>query len=89
MGSISPGPASLAIAEKFAFKSSETFVDIGSAQGVVPVTLARAHPHLRGIGFDLAAVRPVFEEFVAKNGVSDRVQFKTGTSLKMGCRKPT
>ena len=38
----------------------------------------KAHPHLRGIGFDLSMVRPVFEEFVAGHGLSDRVAFKAG-----------
>jgi hypothetical protein len=40
--------------------------------------LARAHPHLSGIGFDLPQVRPVFEEFVASHGLSDRVRFESG-----------
>jgi hypothetical protein len=52
----------------------------GSAQGMVPATLAHAHPHLTGIGigFDLPPVKPVFEEVVAQRGVEDRVQFRGG-----------
>jgi hypothetical protein len=45
---------------------------------MVPVTLARAHPHLTGSGFDLPPVGPVFQEFVARNGLSDRVTFQGG-----------
>ena len=56
----------------------KTFMDVGAAQGMAPVTLARLHPHLMGIGFDLPQVRPVFEEFVAKEGLSDRVRFHEG-----------
>jgi hypothetical protein len=46
---------------------------------MVPATLASAHPHLTGIGFDLPAVKPVFEEFIAHRGVSDRVRFHGGS----------
>lgn len=81
MSGISAGPAQ-AIAEKFPWKDYESFVDVGVAQGMVPVTLARAHPHLSGGGFDLAPVRPIFEDFVAKNGLSDRLKFYAGDFFK-------
>jgi hypothetical protein len=57
-------------------------MDLGSAQGMVPATLARAHPHLTGIGFDLPPVKPVFEEFIAHRGVEDRVRFQGGSFFK-------
>ncbi len=53
-------------------------MDLGSAQGMVPATLAGAHPHLNGIGFDLPPVKPVFDEFIARRGVEDRVRFQGG-----------
>jgi hypothetical protein len=81
MSGISAGLAQ-AIAEKFPWKDYESFVDVGVAQGMVPVTLARAHPHLSGGGFDLAPVRPIFEDFVAKNGLSDRLKFYAGDFFK-------
>jgi hypothetical protein len=77
MSGLSVGPA-LAIAQKFEWTRHATFIDLGTAQGELPVILAKAHPHLRGIGFDLSMVRPVFEEFVAGHGLSDRVAFKAG-----------
>jgi hypothetical protein len=77
MSGLSVGPA-LAIAEKFDWKSHATFMDLGTAQGELPVIVAQAHPHLRGIGFDLPLVRPVFEDFVAGHSLSDRVVFKGG-----------
>jgi hypothetical protein len=40
--------------------------------------LARAHTHLTGIGFDLPQVQPVFEEFVSKMGLSERLRFRGG-----------
>jgi hypothetical protein len=77
MSGLSVGPA-LAIAEKFNWKGYATFMDLGTAQGELPVIVAQAHPHLRGVGFDLPVVQPVFEEFVANHGLSDRVAFKGG-----------
>ena len=77
MSGLSAGAAH-AIATKFSWKDYATFVDLGAAQGMVPATLARAHPHLTGIGFDLLPVQPVFEEFVAQQGFSDRVRFQAG-----------
>ena len=77
MSGISAG-AARAIATKFPWADYKTFMDVGAAQGMVPVTLARLHPHLTGIGFDFPQVRPVFEAFVAQDGLSDRVRFHEG-----------
>jgi hypothetical protein len=77
MSGISAGAAH-AIAANFPWEDYKTFMDVGSAQGMVPATLARAHPHLSGIGFDLPPVKPVFEEFIADRGVADRVRFQGG-----------
>jgi hypothetical protein len=77
MSGISAGAAH-AIAGNFPWRDYKTFMDLGSAQGMVPATLARAHPHLTGIGFDLPSVKPVFEEFIAQRGVEDRVRFLGG-----------
>jgi hypothetical protein len=77
MSAISTG-AALAIAEKFPWDRYQTFCDVGAAQGAVPVHLALRHPHLSGTGFDLPAVQPIFEEFVAGFGLQDRVRFAGG-----------
>lgn len=77
MTAISAG-AARAIAQQFPWGDYKSFADVGAAQGMVPVTIARAHAHLAGIGFDLPVVRAVFEDFVGANGVSDRVKFQTG-----------
>jgi hypothetical protein len=49
---------------------------------MVPVTLAKAHAHLTGVGFDLPQVRPVFEEFVAGHQLSGRVEIQGGNFFK-------
>ncbi|MBY6239923.1 methyltransferase [Methylosinus sp. Sm6] len=77
MSGISAGPAQ-AIAAKFPWKDYASFVDVGAAQGMVPATVARAHPHLTGGGFDLPQVKPIFDHFIAGNGLSDRLAFFAG-----------
>jgi hypothetical protein len=70
--------ASMAIAEKFPWKDYQTVADVGGAQGGLLVQLCLAHPHLRGNNFDLPVVGPIFEEYVASNGLSDRLGFLSG-----------
>jgi len=77
----SVGPAR-AIAEKFPWSQYESFVDVGAAQGMLPATVARAHPHLSGAGFDLPAVKPIFERYIARQGLSERVRFISGDFFK-------
>ncbi|WP_454817240.1 methyltransferase [Labrys neptuniae] len=78
MSGISAGAAH-AIAAKFDWSKYATFVDVGAAQGMVPVVVAQSHPHLRAIGFDLPAVQPIFDEFVAQQGLTERIRFQAGS----------
>ncbi len=71
-----------ALAERFPWHRHLTFVDIGTAQGCVPVELARAHAHLRGGGFDLPQVELAFQDYVSRNGLSDRLTFHSGDFLR-------
>ncbi|HKS94706.1 MAG TPA: methyltransferase dimerization domain-containing protein, partial [Terriglobia bacterium] len=41
-----------ALAKKFPWQNYRTFLDVGTAQGAVPVQIVLAHPHLTGGGFD-------------------------------------
>jgi len=77
MSGVSLGAAQ-AIAAKFPWANYKSFADIGTAQGMVPVTIARAHPHLSGAGYDLPQVKPILEEFAAKHGLSARIKFLPG-----------
>jgi hypothetical protein len=70
--------AARAMAEKFPWGDYKTFIDIGGAQGGVPVQVALAHSHLTGGIFDLPAVRPIFEKYVAQHGLHDRLRFYPG-----------
>lgn len=64
-----------AIAQKFPWSQYHTFVDVGAAQGGLPVVLAQTHPHLKGTGADLPIVGPIFEQYVASYGLQDRLRF--------------
>ena len=77
MTGISMG-AARAMAEKFSWADHTSFADLGCAQGALPVQVAIAHPHLKGIGFDLPPVQPHFESFAAAQGLSHRLSFQGG-----------
>ena len=81
MSGISHG-ANLAIARKGPWARYKSYADVGTAQGDLAVQIALANPHLEGIGFDLAEVGPVFEEYAEANGVRDRVRFQPGDFFK-------
>jgi hypothetical protein len=48
-------------------------------KGDLAVQVAKAHPHLKGIGFDLPEVAPIFEDYAQANGLSDRLLFQAGS----------
>ena len=74
-------PIAAAIARRFPWNRHRTLIDVGCAQGGLPVTVALAHPHLAGGGFDLPAVEPVFTAHVAAHGLADRLRFYPGDFL--------
>lgn len=48
-------------------------MDIGGGSGAYCIQAAKAHPHIHGVVLDLEPVCVVTREFVAENGVADRV----------------
>jgi hypothetical protein len=73
--------AARVLAQRFRWSDYSTCIDVGTAQGCVPVAIARQHPHMRGGGFDLPTVGPMFEKYVAEHGLSDRLSFYSGDFL--------
>lgn len=71
--------ANRAIARQFPWKNYKTAADIGTAQGDLIVQVALANPHISGVGFDLAEIAPVFEEYASDNSLSSRVVFQAGS----------
>jgi len=78
MSGVSRG-ANMAIAQKFPWADYKTCVDIGTAQGDLVTQIALAQPHLRGIGFDLPEVGPIFDDYIVTNGLAGRVTFQAGS----------
>jgi hypothetical protein len=81
MTGISHG-ANMTIARAFPWTGYRTFIDVGTAQGDLAVQIAATNPHLTGSGFDLPVVAPIFEEYAARAGVSDRLRFHPGDFFK-------
>jgi hypothetical protein len=77
MTSISAG-AGMAIAAKFPWADHQTVIDIGCAEGAVPVHVAQAHEHMSGGGFDLPPLEPIFDAFVGQFGLGERLRFTGG-----------
>ena len=78
MTGISRG-ANMTIAKKFPWANYTSAVDVGTAQGDLITQVALANPHIAGTGFDLPEVAPIFEDYIAGNGLSGRVQFHPGS----------
>ncbi len=77
MSSISGGAAQ-AIAAKFPWRDYATVIDIGCAEGAVPAQIASSHAHVTGRGFDLPELEPIFEAYVARLGLEERLSFTAG-----------
>jgi hypothetical protein len=77
MSAISGG-AGQAIAAKFPWADHGSVIDIGCAEGAVPVQIALAHEHIAGGGFDLPPLEPIFDAYVAQFGLADRLSFTAG-----------
>lgn len=77
MSGISVGSGQ-AIAAKFPWQDHGSVIDIGCAEGAVPVQIALAHEHIRGGGFDLPPIEPIFDAYVAGFGLGERLSFTPG-----------
>ena len=69
------------LAAKFPWQDYRTLIDIGTAEGCLPVQIATAHSHITGGGFDLPPVEALFNRYVEKHDLSHRVLFHAGDFL--------
>jgi hypothetical protein len=74
--------AANALAAKFPWQDHRTMVDVGTAQGCLPVQIARVQLHITGGGFDLPPMRPHFDDYVREHGLSERLRFFPGDFLQ-------
>jgi hypothetical protein len=70
------------IARVFPWKDYQTFVDVGTAQGDLAAQIALANPHLRGLGFDLPEVAPIFQQYAETLDIAGRLTFVPGDFFK-------
>jgi O-methyltransferase/methyltransferase family protein len=67
-----------ALAVKFPWRDYRTVIDIGTAEGCLPVQIAQMHPHITGGGLDLPPIKPLFENYVQEQGLTERLHFHPG-----------
>lgn len=67
-----------AFADKFDFTPHRTLCDVGGATGLLSILVARRHPHLQCISFDLPQVAPVAQRTIAAQNLSDRITVAAG-----------
>lgn len=73
MAGLSMG-ACMVFAEKFDFTKYQTLVDVGGSTGLLSISVARRHPHIRATSADLAAVEPIAEKSIAAANLAGRVK---------------
>ena len=71
-----------AFARKFDFSGFRTLCDVGGATGLLSIEVARRHPHLNCISFDLPPVEPVARKHIAAAGLNGRVGTASGDFFK-------
>ncbi|MFF7580962.1 methyltransferase [Streptomyces sp. NPDC008061] len=71
-------PLAGALAADFDWTGRRHVIDLGGALGAVPAAVLRSNPDITGAVFELPPVRPVFDEFVAAHGLTDRLTFHGG-----------
>jgi hypothetical protein len=71
-----------AFAEKFDFSPYKTLCDVGGATGLLSTIVAKRHPHIRCISFDLPKVGPIAKRNIEKQGLSSRIETASGDFFK-------
>jgi hypothetical protein len=67
-----------AFAAKFDFSKFKTLCDIGGATGLLCIEVAKKHPHLQCVSFDLPPVEPIARKHIAAAGLSGRIGTASG-----------
>jgi hypothetical protein len=71
-----------AFAGKFNFARFKTMCDIGGATGLLSIEVAKRHPHIRCVSFDLPPVAPIAEKSIGAAGLSERISTASGNFFK-------
>jgi hypothetical protein len=71
-----------ALAEKFDFSRYKNHCDVGGATGLLSSLVAKRHPHLKSVSFDLPVVEPIAGRHIERAGLSGRVSTASGDFFK-------
>src|SRR6516165_797716 len=71
-----------AFAAKFDFSQYKTLCDVGGATGLLCIEVARKHPHLQCVSFDLPPVESIAGKHIAAAGLSERIGTAAGDFFK-------
>ena len=66
-----------ALAEQFDFSRYATLCDVGGANGLLSITVAKAHPHMHCVSVDLPAATAIAARKIAAAGLGERVSVQT------------
>ncbi len=67
-----------ALADKFDFSRYRTLCDVGGAAGLLCIEVARKHPKIECLSFDLPPVEPVAKKHIIAAGLAHRIRTATG-----------
>jgi len=67
-----------ALAGKFDFSRFRSLCDVGGATGLLCIEVAKKHPHIQCISFDLPPVEPVAKKHITTAGLADRISTAMG-----------
>jgi hypothetical protein len=71
-----------ALANKYDFSRYRSLCDVGGATGLLCIEVARKHPQLECISFDLPPVEPVAKKHIAAAGLTERIRTAAGDFFK-------
>ena len=67
-----------AFADKFDFSNFQTLCDVGGATGLLSIEVAKKHPHLKCVSFDLPPVESIANKHIAAAGLAHRINALSG-----------
>lgn len=67
-----------AFANRFDFSKFQTLCDVGGATGLLSIEVAKKHPHLKCISFDLPEVESIAKKHIAAADLDDRIGTASG-----------
>ena len=70
-----------ALAERFDFARFATVCDVGGASGALSIAIARRHPDIRCISYDLPPVTPLARSKIEAAGLAHRIEARSGNFL--------